>query len=255
MEEYDHMLWMKIRRRHESNFFNAFFFDEEDIAEDDIDNIISDIACYLDLPIPVVNNKCNSMAEILLSDNARECELFYNIELLKKAGINNKDAFKLCLVHEMAHQIFFKNRFGVFCNERWIQELAADMTAGLFSSKSFTASGKYKFAVSTQAGCITHPSGKIREKVVEYGRLLINEFEENDINIIKEVQKNIPIFVLMHYGELNQDWNNVVHDLQFPKPKRPEREFKIEDLSDDNLIKQYFLKHNKTKQIPHEDNR
>ena len=94
MTEYDHQQWMKYMRRHEANVFNAIFYDKEEVTEDDIQRIIADVAKFFDLPTPEINSKCESFAEVLMGDKAGECELSYNLEMLKKVGINNKDAFR-----------------------------------------------------------------------------------------------------------------------------------------------------------------
>ena len=93
MSEYNNAQWMKYMRRHEANVFNAIFYDKEEVTEDDIQRIIADVATFFDLPIPEINGKCESFAEVLLDDKAGECELSYNLEMLRTAGINNKDAF------------------------------------------------------------------------------------------------------------------------------------------------------------------
>ena len=98
-------------RRHEATVFNAIFYDKEEVTEDDIQRIIADVAKFFDLPTPEINGKCESFAEVLMGDKAGECELLYNLEVLKKVGINNKDAFTLCFVHEMAHQTLYRHQF------------------------------------------------------------------------------------------------------------------------------------------------
>ena len=101
-------------RRHEANVFNAIFYDKEEVTEDDIQRIIADVASFFSLPVPEINGKCESFAEVLLGDKAGECELSYNLEMLRTAGINNKDAFTLCFVHEMAHQALHRYQFMLF---------------------------------------------------------------------------------------------------------------------------------------------
>ena len=44
MKKYDHQQWMKYMRRHEANVFNAIFYDKEEVTEDDILRIITDVA-------------------------------------------------------------------------------------------------------------------------------------------------------------------------------------------------------------------
>ena len=71
-------------RRHEANVFNAIFYDKEEVTEDDIQRIITDVATFFNLPKPEINSKCESLAEVLMGDKAGECELSYNLEMLKK---------------------------------------------------------------------------------------------------------------------------------------------------------------------------
>ena len=199
MLDYDHQQWMKYMRRHETNVFNAIFYDKENVTEDGIRCIIADVASFFDLTMPQVNSKCESFAEVLLEKrNACECELLYNLEMLKKVGINNKDAFTLCFVHEMAHQLFHKHKFMLFCHERWIQELAADLTAGLYAEQHLLATGKFKYAISRQKYSITHPDGKLRKEIVEYGGHYLENHTVNGKKITALVLQIIPAFVFTH---------------------------------------------------------
>lgn len=84
MTEYDHQQWMKYMRRHEANVFNTIFYDKEEVTEDDIQHIITDVATFFNLPKPEINSKCESFAEVLMSNKAGECELSYNLDMLKK---------------------------------------------------------------------------------------------------------------------------------------------------------------------------
>lgn len=247
MTEYDHMQWMKFMRRHESNIFNAFFFDNENITEEDLNTIISDIARFFDLPIPVINDRCEEMARIIMGENARDTELFYNIEMLKNAGINNKDAFTLCFVHEMAHQMLYTERFNLFRNERWMQELAADLTAGIYASLHLLSTGKFKYALSTQKPSLTHPDGKLREMVVDYGRIEIEKNRDVKCNMVNRVRNLIPAFFYIHCRQMKNDWKQVAHDLEYPPQPVTQKEIRIEDLPESNLIKQAIQKYNKQK--------
>lgn len=47
----------------------------------------------------------------LVINKAEECELSYNMEMLRNAVVNNKDAFTLYSVHEMAQQILYRYKF------------------------------------------------------------------------------------------------------------------------------------------------
>lgn len=240
MTAYDHQQWMKYMRRHEANVFNAIFYDKEEVTEDDIQRIIADVAAFFELPVPEINGKCESFAEVLLGDKAEECELSYNLEMLRNAGINNKDAFTLCFVHEMTHQLLHRYRFLLFCSERWMQELAADLTAGLYAERHHLATGKFKYALSSQKYSITHPNGKLRERIVECGRHYLEQKMVNGTKMINMVLQIMPSFVFTHKKELKKDWYQLLDELETP-PQEPAR-CRIEDLPDSNLIKQAVLK-------------
>lgn len=244
---------MKYMRRHEANVFNAIFYDKEEVTEDDIQRIIADVAAFFDLPKPEINGKCESFAEVLLGDKAEECELSYNLEMLKNAGINNKDAFTLCFVHEMAHQVLYRYQFMLFCSERWMQELAADLTAGLYAELHHLATGKFKYALSIQKYSITHPDGKLREKIVEWGRHYLEQHMVNGAKMMDVVLQIMPSFVFTHKKELKNDWYQMLDELETP-PQEPV-EYKIEDLPNSNLIKQAVLKYKLSKAQEDENHR
>ena len=253
MTAYDHEQWMKFRRRHEASIFNAIFYDKEKVTEDDIRHIIADVATFFGLPKPEINSQCESFAEVLLGDKANECELSYNLEMLRKVGINNKDAFTLCFVHEMAHQMLYKHRFLLFYSERWIQELAADLTAGLYAERHLLATGKFKYALSRQDHSITHPDGELRKEIVECGRHYLERQMVDGEKMMDMVQQIMPSFVFMHQKELKQSWYQLLDELENP-PQEP-RHYNIEDLPDSNLLKQAVMKYKQSKETNDENHR
>lgn len=247
MDAYDNREWMKFRRRHEANVFNAIFYDKEDVTEDDIQRIIADVAEFFDLPKPEVNSRCEAFAEVLLSDKTGECELSYNMEMLRKVGINNRDAFTLCFAHELTHQMLHNHQFMLFASERWMQELAADLTAGLYAERHQLATGKFKYALSVQKHCITHPDGALRKEIVEYGRHHLERQKVDGEKMMNMVLRIMPSFVFMHQKELKESWMLLLDELEAP-PQRSQR-YRIEDLPDSNLIKQAVLKYKQQKDI------
>lgn len=253
MTAYDHEQWMKYRRRHEANVFNAIFYDKEEVTEDDIQRIIADVAAFFDLPRPETNSRCESFAEVLLGDKANECKLSYNLEMLQKVGINNRDAFTLCFVHEMAHQMLYKHQFMLFCSERWIQELAADLTAGLYAERHLLATGKFKYALSRQGHSITHPVGELRKEIVECGRHYLERQAVNGEKMMNMVQQIMPSFVFIHKKELKQSWYQLLDELESP-PQVP-KHYNIEDLPDSNLLKQAVMKYKQSKKANDEYHR
>lgn len=209
---YEHMaIWHAFIRRHDANIFDVFFHDKENLTDEDVKSIIGRVSAFLQLPIPVVRDKCETIAKVMTSENAAECELYYDWQLMEKAGVNNKDTLTLVIVHEMSHQLLYPIRFLLFDNEMWIQELAADMLVGGFSVlDGDVTTGKYKYILSELSASLTHPDGKLRAKMVVYGR----DYTMNLIKTVKqygvnELLKGLPTFVYGHYSELQESWGKV----------------------------------------------
>ena len=73
-EVYEHMAeWWKFQRRHECNLFEALFKDREDVTEEDIVAIVTNVAEFFNMPTPEISSKCEKFAEVLLGDNADKC--------------------------------------------------------------------------------------------------------------------------------------------------------------------------------------
>lgn len=233
--------WMKYLRRHEANVFNAIFYDKEAVGEVELETIIRNVALFFDLPVPVVVSQCEGFAEILVKDKYAESELSYNMEMLRSAGINNRDALTLCFVHEMGHQLMSKKIFRLFDSERWIQELAADMTAALYAKRFLLATGKYKYAVSVQKASETHPSGQVRKDAVEFAWYCMERTETDGCKFAQMVADILPTFVFRHYATLQKDYQQMKQEIKSPPP--PPKEYALEDLPDSNLIKQAVMKY------------
>lgn len=252
-EMYEHMeRWWKFQRRHKCNVFEALFKDKENVKEEDLRSIIADVSDFFSMPQPEISSKCDTFAEVILGGNSDKCELSYNIEMLQGTGINNRDAFTLCFVHEMAHQVLFHYRFMLFCSERWIQELAADLTAGLYAERHSLATGKFKFALSMQKYSITHPDGGLRKEIVECGRHYLERMSMDGKTMMEMVVRMMPAFVYTHYDMLERDWRMMTDELESPPP--PPKAIRIEDLPDSNLIKQAVMKYRKQKENDNENN-
>ena len=236
--------WLAYLRRHDANIFDVFFKDKDDISDDDIVVTIKDVAIFFVLPIPAISEKCSTIAEMMTSDNAAKCELYYNCYLMEKAGINNTDTLRLSFVHELSHQLLYKTRFMLFENELWAQELAADMMVGAFSAMgNDVATGKYKYVLKQLPASLTHPDGKLRASIVEFGRDYSTQLKESGkLCNIKDILMGLPTFVYSHYQELYDSWKKV-------QLMGDEQEELIEDspvdydsLPDTNLLKQYYTK-------------
>lgn len=243
----------KLQRRHECNVLEAIFCDTEYVKEEDIHAIITDVSSFFSLPLPEISSKCETFAKVLFSDNADKCELSYNMEMLQKTGINNRDAFTLCFVHEMAHQVFFHYRFMLFYSERWVQELAADLMAGLYAERHSLATGKYKYALSIQKPSITHPNGNLRKEIVECGRHYLERMSVDGESMVEMAVKYMPFFVFTHYDTLENDWRKMTDELELPPPPPP-KPINIDELPDSNLLKQAVMKYRKQEKNDHVHN-
>lgn len=249
---YDDMQrWFAYLRRHNANFFDVFFKDKEDIADENIIAAIEEVAKFFALPIPIMHDKCETIAKVMTSSMASECELYYNWKMMEKAGINNADTLRLAIVHELSHELLYQTRFLLFENELWIQELAADMVVGAFSAiGSDVATGKYKYVLRQLPASMTHPDGTVRAAIVEYGREYITKLgdQQKEVNNIQEVLKGLPVFVYGHYQELQESWNNVRWEDEQEESLVETAPIDYESLPDTNLIKQYYLKHKESKE-------
>ena len=248
---YDDMQrWFAYLRRHNANFFDVFFKDKEDITDDDIVATIGKVAKFFVLPVPVLHDKCETIVKVMTSSQASECELYYNWQLMYDAGINNRDTLTLAFVHELAHELLYDVRFLLFENELWVQELAADMMVGAFSAiGDDVATGKYKYVLRQLPASMTHPDGKLRSAIVEYGREHITQLrKQGDVDDIQEVLKGLPAFVYGHYQELQESWNNVRWEDEQEESPVETAPIDYESLPDTNLIKQYYLKHKESKE-------
>lgn len=249
---YDDMQrWFAYLRRHNANFFDAFFKDKEDIADEIIVAVIEEVAKFFSLSVPVLHDKCETIAKVMTSSQASECELYYNWQLMEKAGINNTDTLRLAFVHELSHEILYQTRFLLFENELWIQELAADMIVGAFSAiGSDVATGKYKYVLRQLPASLTHPDGMLRAAIVGYGREYITKLREQqkEVNNIQEVLKGLPAFVYEHFQELQESWDDIqLEDKQEDSPVET-LPINYESLPDTNLLKQYYMKYKKDKE-------
>lgn len=254
--EKDPLLWVRFLRRHDANIIDALFLDKDyDIKDDDIKNAVKQVADFFELPVPVIKKRAETIAEVITSDKAEECQLYYDWQEMEKSGINNREALKLACLHELAHQYLYKTRFLLFENELWIQELAADLLVGGFSVlNGDVATGKYKFVVSRQKATLTHPDGKLREEVVVYGRKYVEQLlRQKRYHGTRGILTGLPAFVYSHYKELQEAWDRVSLEESAKEPVPVERKpIDYESLPDTNLLKQYWLKHKDDKKTEDE---
>lgn len=250
--ERDPLIWVRFLRRHDANSIDALFLDKDyDIKDEDIKDTVKQVADFFELPVPIIKERAETIAEVITSDKAEECQLYYDWQEMEQSGINNREALKLACLHELAHQFLFKTRFLLFENELWIQELAADLLVGAFSVlNGDVATGKYKFVVSRQKATLTHPEGKLREEVVIYGRKYAGQLlRQKRYQSVKDILTGLPAFVYSHYQELQESWDRVSLEDSVKEPEKPTelKPIDYESLPDTNLIKQYLLKHKEDK--------
>ena len=239
-ELYAHMAeWRKFLRRHEDNVFNGLFFDKEDITPEEVDKFVYDTAMFFDMPLPQVYDTCDTLAKEI-SRSGSDYDIFYNEKLLRDAGINNKDAFKLMLTHEVCHHTFRNVIFGLLNNEHWTKELVCDYMAGVRSLMDGFTTGKYKYTISTTKSSMSHPPGWCRKPAFLQGRQTIESLLGNGEYLrIRDVIDDFKDFIIRNKEVIENEWNRYVEHCNDPIPAP--KQTRIEDLPDTNLIKQYVL--------------
>lgn len=247
-ELFEHMReWNGFTRKHNANIFDVMFKDiDSTLKDEELCAIISDIALFFGLDIPIIKTHCDTLAKIEFdNNNVNRSELFYNWLLLQKNGINNRDAFTLCMVHELTHLYFKNTRFLLCRNERWCHELAADYVVGIYSTLKGIATGKYKFVVSQLSMTLTHPKGAHRAAVVEFARECMLRFPWHDVD---SAMAGLPTFVYGRQKLLNEELVQCVRDIKEETDVSLQNEqIVIEDLPENNLLKQAVLKHKNSK--------
>ena len=246
----DMQKWFAHLRRHNANIFDVFFKDLEVVADSDVVSVIDEVATFFGIPAPSLCDKCSTILEIMTADDAKECELYYNLQLMKKAGINNMDTLRLSLVHEISHQLLFNIRFMLFENELWVQELGADMFVGAFSVMGpDVATGKYKYILRQLPASMSHPDGSLRAAIVEFGRDYAMKLKENgQLKEAKDILNGLPMFVYDHYTEMKESWRKVnIEDVKEESSTKM-KPVDYESLPDTNLLKQYYLRNIKKKE-------
>lgn len=243
-ELYEHMgKWRSFVRKHNANIFDVMFKDVDYwLSEDELLTIISEVSHFFKLTLPDIKTHCDVLAKLEINaNNDTGPELFYNWRLLQSAGINNVDAFTLCMVHELAHLYFQGTRFLLCRSERWCHELAADYVVGAYSAWKGISTGKYKYVVKQLQMTPTHPKGEHRVDALEFSRECVIKYSWNDIN---SSLRGLPAFVYAKQKQLNDEFDQcvgeIISDLNTdPLPKQ----IPIEELPDDNLLKRAVLKY------------
>ena len=246
----DMQKWFAHLRRHNATIFDVFFKDLEAVADSDVVSVIKEVAAFFGIPAPSLCDKCSTILEIMTADDAKECELYYNLQMMKKAGINNMDTLRLSLVHEISHQLLFNIRFMLFENELWVQELGADMFVGAFSVMGpDVATGKYKYILRHLPASMSHPDGSLRAAIVEFGRDYSMKLKGNgQLKEAKDVLNGLPMFVYDHYTEMKNSWRKVNIEDDKDESSSEMKPVDYESLPDTNLLKQYYLENIKKKE-------
>lgn len=233
---YMDMQWTKSLRRDEDNIFNALFLDKEAISDDEVEAFVLSTAKFFDIAVPEVFNFCKGLAEIK-SKGDKDNKLFYNMRNLQEIGINNKDAFKLLLTHELCHLVFRNACFGCCLNESWNHEMMCDFVAGIRAELEDIASGKYKYAVHKTPPSITHPAGSFRKHMVEEGRSIAIRYKETGeaFNLYDIIDPFLSVME-KYAGQLNDEWQRFIISSDEPikiATRRP-----VEELPESNLLRQ-----------------
>ena len=247
-ELFEHMReWRGFVRRHNANIFDVMFKDVDySLQDEELNSIISDIALFFGLEPPAIKAHCDTLAKIEFENGAKNSsELFYNWQLLQKSGINNRDAFILCMVHELTHLYFKDTRFLLCSNELWCHELAADYVVGIYSALKGIATGKYKYVVRQLSMTLTHPKGEHRADAVEFARECMFRFPWHDVD---SAMIGFPTFVYGKQRSLNEELVMCERGIKEGKDVFSQNELiVIENLPDNNLLKQSVLKYKNSK--------
>ena len=211
-ELYDNMReWRAFLRRHNANIFDALFKDiDYSLKEEYLNSIISDVAGFFGMDTPSIITYCDTLTRICQgSDDPSKYELYYNWQTMMENGINNRDAFTLCMVHELTHVYLNDTRFMLCRNERWCHELAADYMVGIYSVTTIITTGKYKYAVGHMPMTITHPKGEHRVAAVEYGRECRSRFYWPTVAM---AMSGLPAFIYGRQKTLNKELEELLND-------------------------------------------
>lgn len=241
----------KRLRRHESNPFNALFYDKEPLTEEEIRIRIKRASDFFDLPIPTMVSRCETLAKITFSDSPElGSEIQYDIKKLYEIGINNVDAFDAMLTHELSHQFVANKKFNFCKNKLWCVELACDFIVGVRCSANMIASGKYKYAVSTMKTSATHPDGSFRLNAVKSGFDFAEWlFRKKQKPTAESAMVGLTRFLITNSKALNESYYNFL--TVPPTPAQKPRD--IMDLPDSNLIKQAVLKYREKQEKNNKD--
>lgn len=239
--------WLRFVGRHRT-MDGMPLCDWELLSGEDMIQTVSRVVAFFNLPAPLVKESEEVNARMVTNRNAAASELQYNLRILEKTGINNHDALTLCVVHELCHQALCNTRFVIFSNELWIHELACDMVAGAYAERYGLATNKYKWVVRGTQASPTHPPGKLRESIVDYGRTNYPAVarQPNECTLDRLLQL-LPSYIYIHMQELAANWRKVGAldwDAAYVNPLQPEP-LCVENLPDTNLIKQFVLKYRK----------
>lgn len=250
-EEYKHIAeWLAYQRKENARFFEVFFYDKEDIDDSFVSEHLVWLAKFFEMPLPEVLTQSDRLAHIIIDGHSADDSplICYNWKMLQEKGVNNKSAFILTLVHELAHFYYYNRDFHHCSNRLWVKELACDYMAGAISALKGIAGGKYKYVVSQTEATITHPYGDIRKKCVEEAQTFVGRIEKDWT--ATECEKGFNLFMMQHTKELNQylkdHHNEIIQKRSLDGIER--KDDSIEDimrLPDTNLIKQKLLEYGK----------
>lgn len=213
-EIYDHMgKWRSFVRMHDANIFDVMFKDVDYwLNEEELRTIVTEVANFFKMKLPEIKTHCDVLAKLEINTvTDAQPELYYNWQLLQKSGINNVDAFTLCMVHELAHLYFKGTRFLLCHSERWCHELAADYVVGAYSAFKGISTGKYKYVIRQLRMTPTHPKGEHRADAVEFSHKCVYKYSWHDVN---SSLRGLPAFVYAKQKQLNDEFASCIREIE-----------------------------------------
>lgn len=223
-EEYESMTdvqrnrwFLQFQQMHQTmwgfNPHGAEYFNSEMLLE-----TVTQAADFFGLPMPKVTEVEDTVARIKTNEEAKNTELFYNLKVMQDNGVNNLDALRLCLVHEMCHRVVGMKNATPTHPDGQMRKNAVD-----YSRENLS-------------------------KVID----------KDDSPLLDRILRLVPSFVYEHMLELAKSWKAIEEmdwEKTFFNPP-PKASIDIDRLPESNLIKQAVLKYRaqlKEKENHHED--
>ena len=187
---------------------NLLYKSQYGITEDECERAIKAACDFFGIPMPkaiedlTFNPEGATMFKNWDRDRYDDDVLCYDLQQLKRLGVNNYTGFTAVFTHECAHR-YFQNRllpgpdFG-----QWENELVADYFMGVRASlerQDITTVINELAKQSTGSG--THPTGKLRWEYATYGK------QEGNFHLIKRIPFDVEEYfqLFLEYRERHLD--------------------------------------------------